>query len=409
MTFPVGFWNYPSIDTMEPDEVKVWADCGMTVTMSPSYEVRPDTVDKLRRMLDECVKYDMKLIMRDPRTAWHGAAKDPEGYRARFKQAYADFGTHPAAYGFFIGDEPAGDEQFADCQTALMIQQQEAPELVGFLNFNPYWPGMEQTHLGGKEFDVWARDFAASSHCRMMCYDCYCQMNPEEDGIDRYFLNLRKFSEAAKAAHVPIWTTLLSVGHFRYRCPNEDDMRWQVSTAVAAGCKGLLWFTFYSNRYRNYRNAPINDQRQKSIVYDWLAQTLLRFKADYGELMMKLELDRCYHLVKNYGGYPLYEAGAHPLIRRAFSDHDVPGMLSVFKDGEGREYIALVNNSPFESDLFKLALEPGTHAINVRENGADEQDMALYHHDAFYREDEGEVQAGVWLAPGQMELFRLER
>lgn len=408
--FPIGFWNYPSIDTMEIGEVKLWADCGMTLTMSPSFEVRPDTVQKLKLMLDECTKYDMKLIIRDPRTGWHGAAADPEGYRARFRKACADFGAHPSTYGFFIGDEPIGDQEFADCQTALRIQLEEAPDLVGFLNFNPYWPGMEQTHLGGKEFDVWAREFIEQSRCKLICYDCYTQLNPEEEGTDRYFLDLRKFYEAASAANVPLWTTLLSVGHFRYRCPSMDDLRWQVSTAVASGCKGLLWFTFYTEHYRNYRGAPINEYREKTAVYDWMSLVLRSFHDDYGQLMCSLRLKQSFHFVKAYGGYPLFQENAHPVLRRVWSEHRVPGVVSFFEDEAGREYIAVVNNSPFESDLFKLALPAHTkHVYNVRLNGKDEKDMRRFHHDAFFHEDDIEVQAGVWLAPGQMELFRIEK
>ena len=50
-----------------------------------------------------------------------------------------------------------------------------------------------------------------------------------------YFTNLREFEAASRRHGIPYWTTLLSVGHFRYRCPREDDMRWQVSTAAAHG------------------------------------------------------------------------------------------------------------------------------------------------------------------------------
>lgn len=34
--------------------------------------------------------------------------------------------------------------------------------------------------------------------------------------------------------------------------------------------------------------------------------------------------------------------------------------------------------------------------------------MKDFHHDAYYSADRLEVQAGVYLAPGQMEVFRLE-
>ena len=408
--YPIGFWNYPSIDTMEVDEVKVWADCGMTVTMSPQLPIRPDTIKKLQAMLDECVKYGLKLIIRDERLVWDGASGDPEGYRARFLGSMSDFGRHPATYGFFVGDEPTTPEAFADCVAALRIQREEAPGLTGFLNFLPYWPGIEDDFLGGKSFEQWAKEFVDASRCQMISYDCYTQLNPGEDGIDRYYLNLNKYISAARAAGIPLWTTLLSVGHFRYRVPTEDDLRWQLYTAAASGCRGINWFTFYGDNYRNYRGAPINQYREKTAGYDALSLIQRNFHQEYGELMMSLRLKECWHVVKAYGGYRLFPENTHPLLRRVFSDHRVPGIVSFFADDAGREYIALVNNSQTESDLFKLAVAPDAgRVLNVRKNGRQEQDMKRFHHDAFYRESDVEIQAGVWLAPGQMEIFRIEK
>lgn len=407
--FPIGFWNYPSIDTLEISEVKLWADCGMTVTMSPTLPIRPDTIEKLRAMLDECQKYGIQLIIRDQRLLWDGASDDPESYRAKFRQSMQDFGHHPATHGFFVGDEPMTDKQFADCKAALRIQREEAPQLVAFLNFVPYFEGIEDRLFGGRSFEDWAREFVEQSHCQMLSYDCYTQLNPEEEGTDTYFLNLNKFTAATRAAGIPLRTTLLSVGHYRYRVPTEDDLRWQFNTAVASGCKGIDWFFFYGINTRNYRNAPINQYREKTIAYDWMSLLHRNFHDEYGELMMSLSLKRCFHFVKAYGGYPLFPENSHPLVRRVFSDHNVPGIISFFEDNQGREYIVLVNNSPFESDLFKLAISPSAaHVYNLRKNGADAQDMRLFHHDAYYSADAVEIQAGVYLAPGQMEVFRID-
>lgn len=407
--FPIGFWNYRSIDTMAADEVKVWADCGMSVTMSPNFTVSDENISKLIRMLDECEKYGLKLIIRDSRLLWDGASDHPEEYRAKFRVSMAEFGHHPATYGFFVGDEPITPKQFADCETALRIQREEAPSLIGFLNFVPYWPGIENDLFGGKSFGDWARDFVTSSGCQMLSYDCYSQLNPEESGTDGYFINLNKFTKATREAGIPLWTTLLSVGHFRYRAPTEDDLRWQFNTAVASGAKGIHWFFFYGSNYRNYRGAPINQYGEKTPCYDWLSLLHRNFHDEYGMLFQSFFLKSCYHVHKAYGGYELFKEDSHPIVKSVFSDHKVPGIISFFENEQGQKYIALVNNSPFESDLFKFTLSDGVKRIfNVRRNGADEQDMRANHHDAFFKEENGIIQAGVWLAPGQMEIFRPE-
>ena len=408
MKFPIGFWNYPSIRTMTTEEVSLWADCGITLNMSPSYSDDPADHAALRGMLDECKNYGMQLILQDQRTLWTGAAADPAGYRARFQQAYDEFGHHPSVFGFFTGDEPSGSALEDSC-AALKIQQQLAPELTGLLNFLPYWKGMEQTHLGGKSFEDWALDFISRSGSKLLCYDCYSQLNPEEEGTHTYFRNLNKFSTVARQSGIPIWTTLLSVGHFRYRVPTEDDLRWQVSTAAAAGCRGILWFTFYGKGYRNYRGEPINEYGEKTPTYYALRHVLRRFQDEHGQLLMDLRFKSAYHVYKAYGDYPLFaERETHPVLRRITSEHQVPAMVSFFTDPTGREYVVLVNNSPFESDLFKLWLDPGVRIYNLRQNGAERRDMALWHHDAYWYESPDEKRAGVWLAPGQMEIFCIE-
>ncbi len=69
--------------------------------------------------------------------------------------------------------------------------------------------------------------------------------------------------------------------------------------------------------------------------------------------------------------------------------------------------MAVVNNSPYESDRFKMSIDPkASHIFKVRKNGRREIDLRI-NHDAFHRETEEEVLIGFWLAPGQMEVFRL--
>jgi hypothetical protein len=114
-------------------------------------------------------------------------------------------------------------------------------------------------------------------------------------------------------------------------------------------------------------------------------------------------------LYKAYGGYPLFQDNAsHKVVRRVWSEHRTNGIVSFFTDKDGREHVLLVNNSKTEPDLFIMALDPRLKtAYNLRLNGGDVKDHAAQHHDAHYRATEVETQVGVWLAPGQMEIFRL--
>ncbi|GHU02434.1 hypothetical protein FACS1894147_04290 [Spirochaetia bacterium] len=404
--FPMGFWNYPQIDAYPLSKVKDWADLGMTITLSPNFNHEVHDKKLMLDVLDEAQKLGIKLIIFDSRTHWKDA-KDKEMYRKKFREAYEDFGKHPATYGFFVGDEPRTEAEFDNCFAAITIQHEEAPSLFPHLNLLPYWKG--ESWLGGKTLDAWLTDFIARSGIDFLCYDHYSQMEPEEEGTDNYFLNLRLYDKAAKAAGIPFWTTLLSTGLLRCRCPTQDDFRWQVSTAAASGCRGILWFFIYDMDRRNYRNAPISLDGRRTIQYEWLAYELNRFKDNYGELLMSLTFKDSYHLYKSYGGYPDWQDNAtHKIVRRVWSEHRTNGIVSLFNDKEGREYILLVNNSKTDADLFIMALDPKFKTLcNLHRNGTWEEDFALSHWDAHYKASDIETQIGVYLAPGQMEIFRL--
>ena len=413
-TLPIGFWNYPSVLSETAQDVEVWAKAGITLTMSPTLK-DPDSAEEKERMLsilDACEAHGLRLILRDARTDWQGAAEHPAAYRERFRRAMADYGHHPAAWGFLIGDEPGNEAQFEDCRQALQIQREEAPQLTGFLNFNPYFHGVETQMLGGRSFFDWGVQFVNRAKSPLICYDCYWQLDQAPDGQERYFENLYQYGRISRATNTPLWTTLLCTGHFRYRCPSEDDLRWQLSTAVASGCQGILWFKWYGDptaQSRNYRMEPIDEFGEPTETYVWLSRVLRRFNFHYGELLTQLRFQASYHFERCFGGFPAFQDRRDPLIWQATSDHHVPGILSCFTDGAGRRYVMLVNNSPFESDRFIMILSPAlSRVLLLRQNGRQEENMKESHWDAYYKETEQDIRAGVWLAPGQFELFRLE-
>ena len=403
--FPIGFWNYTRTGQLGPKDVHDWDDLGMTFAMSPEFAAGKSDKADMIALLDECEKLGIKMRICDSRVYWRGASTDPGDYRARFKAAYDDFGRHPACMGFHIGDEPMDDVAFADCIAANKIQLETAPELTPFVNFLPYWNGIEKSILHTDTFEEWAERMAKDGDLKLLCYDCYVQMNPEEAGTDQYFRNLNKFSSAAKASGIPVWTTLLSVGHFRYREPSENDMRWQLNTAAACGCKGILWFFIYMRTpMSNYRKAPIDEFWERTESFGWMSRVNRHFQHRFGQFFLGSTLKKTYMLGKSYGGYPLLEGSPDPLIDSVVSEHGLPGIVSLF-DYDGGKYICIVNNTPFESGMFNVHYSKAVKKIErVDWNGL--SDVKYSHHDASYSEKENETIAGDWYAPGQMQIYR---
>ena len=59
--FVFTMWVYAPINEFTPDEVDMWADCGMTVPMTPKIE-KGDDVGLLAPYLDRAEKRGVKLI-----------------------------------------------------------------------------------------------------------------------------------------------------------------------------------------------------------------------------------------------------------------------------------------------------------------------------------------------------------
>lgn len=153
----------------------------------------------------------------------------------------ADFGDHPAVFGFHIGDEPRAEDE-ADCAAAYRIQLEMAPHLTPFLNHFPWHENINML-LDTTDYEQWLEQFIQKSGTKLLCYDCYSQMNPEEDGIEMYFHNLKVFSEAARATGVPLWTTLLSVGTSATAALLKTTCGGRISTAAASRVKAYCGFS----------------------------------------------------------------------------------------------------------------------------------------------------------------------
>ena len=62
--FPIGFWNYQPIRTITTDDVQTWADCGITLTMSPNYDHnRPEDKAHMLEIMDACAARGIRLIV----------------------------------------------------------------------------------------------------------------------------------------------------------------------------------------------------------------------------------------------------------------------------------------------------------------------------------------------------------
>lgn len=406
--FPIGFWNYCGANNQHPEDVKDWADCGITLTMSA--EFNPNSCDKANFLatLDAAHAQGIKVIVCDSRGRFHGASEDEAAFRARFAQALEDFGSHPAVYGFHVGDEPFTDTAIADAKTAYRIEKEMAPHLTPYLNHMPYFPGVVKQLCPGRRYDDFLVDFAKEANLDLFSYDCYAQMNEGDAGVEQYFSNLKVFSNAALKAGIPLWNTVLSVGHFKYRCPSEDDLRWQFFTSIASGCRAVMWFFFYMREpHVNYRIAPIDEHGERTSTYTSMSRIHRTFLKREAQVMNELTLDRVYHVNRAYGGFERFFDYTDPLVATIESSDSTPMIYSVYHNAEGQTYFSVVNNSPKESLRFDLTAN--AQKLMRVDFGPKETQIggANDFADTHSTSDGSTIHITSWLAPGQMELYRV--
>lgn len=407
--FPIGFWNYASIEQQAAAAVKDWADAGMTLTMGPNYGAAPAHTEKMRAILDAAAAADIGVILCPECGYWpHLTNVGEDAYRRDFAAAAKALGDHPATFGFHVGDEP-GTAEFANACRATRIQKELAPHRQPFLNLLPMYQGIE-SRIGYLNWDRYLDDYVAAAQPPLLCYDCYTQMNPEADGdafwgFEMYFANLRTYWAAAQRHGLDYWTTLLSVGHFRYRCPREDDLRWQVNTAAAHGAKGLLWFFFYMRQpHDNYRVAPIDEHGERTETYAWLSRVCRTFLKWHAPVLLECQLVRSCHVGKGWGGWPQFDGSGR--VAGAQSSTGTPLILSEFRHANGAEYLAVVNNSQKESTQAELRIRgrrPNLHRVgwlSTETSLVDSTGRGPEHGEDY-------IKAHAWLAPGQMELYRV--
>lgn len=406
--FPIGFWNYTSLGEhgkyMDEAEVEEWADAGFTVTMSPYVDpAQPGQLKQMHKLLKWADARGMKLIVCDKRSAAPLGALS-EGYKEQIEAALAEYKDSPGFFGVHIGDEPTlySNDFFEACRLA----KEAAPNRHPFANLLPYYTGAEKA-VGYPNWPDYLDAAVKRGNLDFLCYDCYTQMNPGTSGWDMYFENLRLYREAAWRNRVPFWTTILSVGHYRYRCPSYDDLRWQFNSSICSGANGILWFFYYLRKpHENYRLSPVDENWDRTQTYYDIRRFQKAFHRHYGDLFLRLASTRVTFSPKPFGGGAAFTP--NELVSEISADKaDHPLLLGEFVDAQGRRYAMLVNNSTTDSVRTKIVFPGKDVKIYSWDWNGKENEGGAYATGQIQRKDDG-LHVWQWLAPGQEVVFRVD-
>ena len=363
--YPISYWVGPP---REFNTLAAWQtvkDCNFTVCGQYGGYSRADN----RTRLDFCAQLGLKAMIVDGRTSWEAAAY--EGHAELIKSLVADYGSHPATYGYFILDEPSADRFPALAKVSQELQRQD-PGHLPYINLLPTYAS--PTQLGTPTYAEHLERFLSQVKPAVLSYDHYALLKDGSDRVD-YFENLELIRDYGRRYGVPTWNILLSLPHLNYREPSADEMRWQVYTSLAYGSKGLMWFTYWTLPAweKEFGGcAIVNPTGEPARLYPIVKQLNGETRV-LGKTLLGLTSTGVYHS----GQVPLgcTRLGVDALIQLP---GDLPLLIGFFTDASGQQYAMLVNRDHAQPVEATLALKPHvTGLTEIRAADGAEQPLAL--------------------------------
>ena len=373
--FMMGAWVYNDVGELSSEKyVSDLLEAGMNVGFSSRYNGEKEKRDEYIREFDEAERRGIQLIAYDFRTHWRTlAARGESAFIEGVKEIRKEYGLHDGVCAFHIGDEP-GKSDFDNVIKAARIVKEIIPEKQVFVNFFPYFDGeWFRTGVGANiraDYGESVKNIVKSAALPVISYDCYSQCREDRDinGVRAYFENLEFFRALSLETKTPLWTSLLCVGHWDYRVPDENDIRWQISTAAAFGCKGILWFSFYSSQKDSYREAPIYglNKTDRCETFYRLKRQIGFFMQRYGDKFARAEVYKIMQLGEVCGSTMPFSSDEliHSVAAYSF---DAPLLISELIQSDGNKAVVVVNKSQTRSTRVRIMPGEGYEILSACE------------------------------------------
>jgi hypothetical protein len=302
-----------------------------------------------------------------------------------------EYDNNPAVYGYYVKDEPGAPLFPLIAKIGAEIEKRS--KKPWYVNLLPTYASAV-SQLGAESYDAYVRDFIKICKPRYLAYDHYALL---EGGKMRagYWENMNRFYSIAKEHNLPVIPVIQSVASAIYRDPTEADLMFQVFSHLAYGAKGIQYFTYFSPRLGNYRNAPIDQFGTKTPAwYD--VQRINRRLQILAPKLLDLKWVRSYHfgnaLPMEYGVVGADETALVKDVKN--HDGSTPNVLiGELKDSSGTDYVMVVNKDLTNS--INAALTFKTTPKSMQEFGRWSGKLEPW---------TGE---NAWLAPGEGVLMKV--
>lgn len=297
---------------------------------------------------------------------------------------------HPAAFGYYLRDEPGADiypglRRWADAYKKF------TPGSLAYINLFPNYASAEQMNV--PTYADYLESYIQIVQPSYISYDHYAMM---DDGClrDGYFQNLEAVRSLAQRNSIPFWNIVLANSHFHYAEPTPATLRFQLYTTLAYGARGISYFTYFAPRVGNYRLAPVDQFGYKTPTWDMLRNVNLQLHR-IGPTYIGLKSTHVFH-------HPDVPAGCAGIatsrlvatLEGESGESETGFLVGEFERKGGEPYALVVNKSLHCSTAFQITFKlPGR----------------VFLLNAYTGQTEPWTGEQVWLAPGQGMLLCIKK
>ncbi|MGZ4962326.1 MAG: hypothetical protein ACXWKG_04780 [Limisphaerales bacterium] len=276
----------------------------------------------------------------------------------RIKNLAHQAGSNPAFKGIFIVDEPHVRE-FAGLAKAVAAVKKYAPGKLAYINLFPDYATLgapDRSQLGTESYTEYLERFVNEVHPQVISYDNY--MVEFSDDLKNsgtaasYYRNLLEVRRVGQKYHLPFMNIVTS-NQIRPNTtiPSPQNLLFQAYTTLAAGYRGVTWYTFYC---RGYHYAPVDNDGNRTLTYQYLKE-VNRQVATLAPILCRLESTGVFFTKPA----PIENLPALPgkLIESISSA--TPVMVGEFKGLNGESYAMVVNLSLESTAQLKIDANAG--------------------------------------------------
>lgn len=342
--FPILAWYSimpPHISKARYEEL---AEAGINLSFSHFR-----SADEVEQALKASKNTGVKILITCPELSTHTA------------ETVKRFRKYKTNAGYFLRDEPVCTS-FPELRAFADRLRAADNHRILYLNLLPTY--VDWNILGSTDYADYVRRFIHEVGIGLVSFDHYPVV---EEGLrDDYYSNLEYISAESQRADQPFWAFALSTAHDPYPIATRASLRLQVFSNLAYGAQGIQYFTYATpgTEIWNFHNAPIDEQYQRTEVYDLLAEINHEIQA-----LRKVFLGARVLSVRHTGDHI-------PSHTTALTSLPTP-IHTVKADGEGvlvshlrkgeNDYLMVVNRDLFRSQ--RITVETGYDVQRVMPDG----------------------------------------